>query len=81
MHSALAYVTPTQRHGGEDAAILARRRLVYAAARERNPLRWKRNVRSWEAAGPVWLNPPPKSESAPVEMGNASPPGQGRAVA
>lgn len=81
LHSALAYVTPAQRHDGEDRAILARRRLVYAAARERHPLRWKRNVRSWEAAGPVWLNPPPKSEPAPVEMENASPPGQGRAAA
>jgi len=81
LHSALAYVTPQQRHAGEDAAILERRRLVYATARERNPLRWKRNVRSWDVPGPVWLNPPPKSAQASATTENAGGPGQGRAAA
>lgn len=52
-HSALAYVTPAQRHRVEDAAILARRREVYAAAQQRNPLRWKPNVCPRDAPGPV----------------------------
>jgi len=62
LHSALAFVTPLQRHSGEDAAILRERRAIYAAARERHPLRWKRHARGWQAPGPVWLNPPSKSE-------------------
>lgn len=82
LHSALTYVTPEQRHRGEDAAILERRRVVYAQARERHPLRWQRNVRPWDAAGPVWLNPPPKSEPGQaVGVDHACRPGQGRAAA
>lgn len=61
-HSALAFVTPEQRHRGDDRAILGRRRQLYAAAREQHPLRWKRHTRPWIAPGQVWLNPPPKAE-------------------
>jgi putative transposase len=61
-HSALAFVTPEQRHRGDDRAILVQRRQVYAAARERHPLRWKRQTRPWTSPGQVWLNPPPKVE-------------------
>src|SRR5690606_32921530 len=32
-HSAIRFVTPEQRHGGVDEALLARRRAVYEAAR------------------------------------------------
>lgn len=60
-HSALAFVTPEQRHRGEDGAILAQRRVLYAAACERQPLRWKRSPRAWTAPDHVWLNPPPKA--------------------
>lgn len=62
LHSALAFVTPAQRHSGTDREILERRRQVYAQARERHPLRWKSEQRQWEAPGEVWLNPPPKAE-------------------
>lgn len=61
-HSALTFVTPEQRHRGEDGTILAQRRQVYAAARERHPLRWKRHTRPWATPDRVWLNPPPKAE-------------------
>lgn len=57
-HSALAYVTPEQRHCGAHQALLERRRAVYAAARQRHPLRWKRHTRAWDAPDQVWLNPP-----------------------
>ena len=60
-HSALAFVTPDQRHRGADQKILAQRRLVYAAARERHPLRWKHHTRQWIAPERVWLNPPPRA--------------------
>ncbi len=60
LHSVLAYVTPEQRHSGDAETVLRQRRAVYAAARERHPLRWKRATRSWDAPQCVWLNPPPK---------------------
>jgi transposase InsO family protein len=56
-HSGIGHVTPTSRHQGRDAAILAKRRTVYAAARRRNPERWSGDVRDCARAGPVSLNP------------------------
>jgi putative transposase len=38
-HSALKFVTPDQRHRGEDRALLAERAAVYARAKTRNPER------------------------------------------
>lgn len=58
LHSAIRYVTPNQRHGGKDHAILARRKCVYNAARERNPARWSGAIRNWNRVEEVWLNPP-----------------------
>ena len=56
-HSAIGYVTPSQRHLGEAAAILAKRRSVYARAKQRNPERWSGAARSWDAPAEVFLNP------------------------
>jgi len=56
-HSGLKFVTPTQRHEGRDAAILAQREQVYRDAKSRNPQRWSRGTRNWELDGQVWLNP------------------------
>lgn len=57
-HSALQHVTPAQRHEGEDAAILAGRQAVYAAAKARNPQRWgSQPTRDWTPIGAVYLNP------------------------
>ena len=56
-HSGIGHVTPASRHEGKDAAILAKRRAVYAAARRRNPGRWSGEIRDCERAGPVALNP------------------------
>jgi transposase InsO family protein len=61
-HSAIAFVTPQQRHAGCAPAILAQRHDVYVAARDRNPLRWKRHTRRWQAPDQVWLNPPAQRE-------------------
>lgn len=58
LHSALSYVTPEQRHSGRADEILRQRQVVYAQARERRPLRWKRSPRTWQAPDKVWLNPP-----------------------
>jgi putative transposase len=43
LHSALGYVTPHQRRSGEADQIYATRNKTIADARERNPLRWRRN--------------------------------------
>jgi len=56
-HSALKFVTPAQRHRGEDDAILANRSVVYEQARAKNPARWSGNCRNWEQVKVVTLNP------------------------
>ena len=56
-HSAIKYVTPVQRHGGLDTAILAQRAQVYEAARAKHPERWSGNTRDWAVVGDVLLNP------------------------
>lgn len=57
LHSALRYVTPSDRHAGRDAAILAQRHAVYRAARKREPRRWTGHTRNWTPVGAVYLNP------------------------
>lgn len=56
-HSGIRFVTPAQRHRGEDQAILAQRDAVYAAARRANPRRWTTNTRNWRHIERVALNP------------------------
>lgn len=56
-HSALKFVTPAQRHRGEDGAILERRHALYEAAKARRPERWSGSSRNWEAEKIVYLNP------------------------
>jgi transposase InsO family protein len=56
-HSGIRYVTPAQRHAGQDGGMLAKRHALYQAARERNPRRWSRRTRNWTPIGAVTLNP------------------------
>ena len=56
-HSGIRYVSPAQRHTGDDHAILADRHALYIKARERNPARWSGNTRNWSPIGAVTLNP------------------------
>jgi transposase InsO family protein len=56
-HSGIRYVTPAQRHAGQDRPMLAQRHALYQAAREDNPRRWSRQTRDWTPVGPVTLNP------------------------
>jgi transposase InsO family protein len=56
-HSGIRYVSPAQRHAGDDIAILAARHEVYLEARERNPRRWSGDTRNWTPIGAVTLNP------------------------
>lgn len=56
-HSKIRFVTPAQRHRGEDKAILAKRTEVYAAAKAAHPERWTKEIRDWTPIGAVTLNP------------------------
>jgi len=56
-HSKLNFVTPAQRHRGEDKVILAKRKLVMEQAKKANEIRWSGDVRNCEVEGPVSLNP------------------------
>lgn len=63
-HSALKFVTPGQRHRGEDREILGQRERLYAAARQHRPERWSGPTRNWTPPPIVLLNPgrAPKTE-------------------
>ena len=56
-HSAIRFVTPDQRHRGEDPALLASRHQVYELARATRPERWSGRTRNWQPIASVWLNP------------------------
>lgn len=57
LHSAIGFVTPTQRHAGDDVSILERRTALYEKARRRHPGRWSGEVRDWKRVAVVKLNP------------------------
>jgi hypothetical protein len=56
-HSAIRYVSPAERHAGQDRGILSRRHQLYTRAREANPRRWARHTRNWQPIAVVTLNP------------------------
>jgi transposase InsO family protein len=67
LHSAIKFVTPDQRHRGEDTRILAKRQLVYEEAKRRNPARWATGkIRNWEVIKSVRLNPLRENQKAVI---------------
>ena len=56
-HSAIGFVTPTERHAGADAALLLKRVEVYEAAKAKHPERWSRSTRNGPPVQFVHLNP------------------------
>src|SRR3954467_4564296 len=56
-HSGIRYVTPAQRHVGQDGPILAARHALYQHARQSNPRRWSGPTRNWTPIPLVTLNP------------------------
>ena len=56
-HSGIQYVSPAQRHEGQDQVILAARHALYTKAHALNPARWSGKTRNWSPTGPVTLNP------------------------
>ena len=56
-HSSIKFVTPEQRHRGEDKVILEKRHRVYQLAKANCPERWSGETRNWVPEGKVTLNP------------------------
>ena len=56
-HSSIRYVTPDERHNGEDEAILASRQRLYEKAKQKHPERWSGKTRNWKPIKEVYLNP------------------------
>jgi hypothetical protein len=56
-HSGIGYVTPAQRHAGQDRALLSARHELYLQARRSNPRRWSGKTRDWTPITAVTLNP------------------------
>lgn len=55
-HSSVRYVTPQERHDGQEKATLARRNRTYARAQARRPERWSGRTRNWTPVTEVKLN-------------------------
>ena len=56
-HSRIRFVTPSERHGGQDHQILALRHELYERERRKRPERWSGQIRNWTPIGTVLLNP------------------------
>jgi putative transposase len=56
-HSGIRYVTPNERHSGQEQAVLSQRRELYERARAANPERWSNSTRDWSPIELVTLNP------------------------
>lgn len=62
-HSGIKYVTPMQRHRGEDKDILELRKQTYKKAKKNRPNLWgKRSIRDWSWEKIVKLNPEQSEE-------------------
>lgn len=62
-HSSIGYVTPHQRHNGEDAAILEKRRKAIIAKMHEHPGRWRQGKpMRCKLARESWLNPSKRRE-------------------
>ncbi|MBE2279145.1 MAG: hypothetical protein IAE91_02035 [Ignavibacteriaceae bacterium] len=48
LHSAIHFVTPSDRHSGKDVEVLAHRHKIYQAAKGIHPERWSGKTRNWE---------------------------------
>jgi putative transposase len=67
-HSAIRFVTPAQRHRGEDPQILAQRHALNQAARDQHPERWSGPTRNWTPITVVSLNPERDLEHTQLEQ-------------
>jgi len=70
-HSSIRFVTPEQRHSGEDLAILRQRKATYHAAKKANPARWSKAIRNWEWQAEAYLNPDKSNMTPPNNTANS----------
>jgi len=56
LHSKLKFITPEQRHTGDDVEIMMNRHRVYQEAKKWRPERWSRDTRNWTLPASVLLN-------------------------
>ncbi len=63
LHSEIRFVTPDDRHYGQDIVKLRKRKNVYEQARNKHPERWARQTRNWNRIEIVRLNPERKRPS------------------
>ena len=56
-HSEIKFVTPCQRHRGEDVEILEQRQCLYERMKKTSPGRWAGAVLNWQPVEEVNLNP------------------------
>ena len=61
LHSGIRFVTPSQRHQGQDIAILQQRDAIYQQAEHARPERWSGNTGDWSRSNMEVLNPPDNS--------------------
>jgi len=57
LHSSIKFVTPSQRHKGQDHDILKKRHNLYLKAKKKSPKRWSGKTRNWDIINEVHLNP------------------------
>lgn len=69
-HSSIKFVTPEQRHLGQDVQLLQQRAALYAQARNQNPQRWSKNTRDWNRVTEVHLNPDQPVSKEPKQPEN-----------
>ncbi|ANB01569.1 transposase [Ectothiorhodospira sp. BSL-9] len=67
-HSAIRFVTPAERHRGEDKAILVRRHQQFQRARQLRPERWTGKTRNWSHVDTVTMNPERVAQDQPLRM-------------
>jgi len=56
LHSAIGFTTPDSRHRGDDVDVLAQRKAVYEAAKQKHPNRWSGETRNCKKVEVVRLN-------------------------
>ena len=68
LHSGIKFVTPSQRHQGQDIKILSKRKKVYEKAKQKNPNRWSGATRNWNFIEEVFLNNLQKSQAVDMKL-------------
>jgi len=66
-HSGLKFITPNQRHVGDDKAIMKNRHNVYMQAKEKHPERWSGDTRNWQLPTLITLNANRKKKTTTTE--------------